>query len=55
MTKYTINHICGHSREIQLDDKIKEPAIIVMWLAKQECPACWGEKRRKEEIKKFEG
>jgi hypothetical protein len=51
MAKYTINHSCGHSREIQLFGKNDERERKIEWMGSQECPKCWGEKKRSEEEK----
>jgi hypothetical protein len=51
MAKYTINHTCGHSREVQLFGKNIERERKIEWMESQKCPKCWGEKKRAEEAK----
>lgn len=51
MAKYTINHTCGHSREIQLFGKSAERERKIEWMESQECPQCWGAKKREAEAK----
>jgi len=52
MAKYTINHICGHSRTVALLGKTSEREKKIEWLEGQECPACWGKKKREAEALK---
>lgn len=52
MAKYTINHICGHSREVSLYGKNKERERKIEWMENQDCPGCWGNKKRAEDDKK---
>lgn len=49
MAWYTINHTCGHNREVQLYGKNIERENKIKWMESKECPKCWGEKKRAEE------
>ena len=40
MAHYTINHICGHSVEIQLLGKMEDRYRRIEWLETQECEEC---------------
>jgi hypothetical protein len=40
MAKYTINHTCGHSVEIQLFGKMDDRYRRIEWLETQECDEC---------------
>ena len=52
MAKYTIDHACGHSREVQLYGPGKERTRKLEWMAGQDCPQCWGAKQREIEAAK---
>lgn len=52
MAKYEINHTCGHTRTVQLFGKMVEREHKIEWMESQECPQCWGAKKREEEAKK---
>lgn len=40
MAKYTVNHICGHSVEVQLFGKMDDRYRRIEWLETQECDEC---------------
>ena len=40
MAKYTVNHVCGHSVEIQLFGKMDDRYRRIEWLETQECDEC---------------
>lgn len=40
MAKYTVNHICGHTVEVQLFGKINDRYRRIEWLETQECEVC---------------
>lgn len=44
MAKYTINHKCGHSVEVQLYGKYEDRERRIAWLEDQECEQCRREK-----------
>lgn len=49
MSKYTVNHVCGHSQVVQLYGKETDRERKIEWMQSQDCPTCWGEKKRAEE------
>jgi len=51
MSWYTIDHACGHSRETQLYGKTSGREDKVAYMAGQDCPQCWGAKKREAESK----
>ncbi len=51
MAQYEVNHSCGHTRTIQLFGKTKDRYSKIEWMETQDCPKCWGEKKRAEEAK----
>ncbi len=51
MSKYMIDHRCGHSREVQLYGKMSERDSKAGWMAEQDCPQCWGAAKREDEAK----
>ena len=40
MAKYTVNHICGHTVEVQLFGKMEDRYRRIEWLETQECEEC---------------
>lgn len=40
MAKYSVEHSCGHTVEVQLQGKMTERTRKLEWLAGQDCPAC---------------
>lgn len=51
MAQYEVKHACGHTRTIQLFGKTKDRYSKIEWMETQDCPCCWGEKKRAEEAK----
>ncbi len=49
MAKYTIDHRCGHTSTRELFGKTSERERKVEYFATQDCPQCWGAKKRAEE------
>jgi len=49
MAKYTINHRCGHQTVVDLVGKNADRQRMIEWREGQDCPKCWGEKKRAEE------
>lgn len=49
MAKYTVKHSCGHERTVQLYGPEKERERKLDWMGSEDCPQCWGEKKRAQE------
>lgn len=52
MAKYTINYRCEHSAVEQLYGPTKERERTITWKEGQDCPSCWGAKKRADEAAK---
>lgn len=49
MAQYDVNHSCGHTHTISLFGKTKDRYSKIEWMETQDCPQCWGAKKRAEE------
>lgn len=52
MAWYTVNHSCGHEQRVQLYGKTSDRESKIEWMSRQDCPACWGAKKREAEALK---
>lgn len=51
MAWYDVTYKCGHTGRVQLVGKTADRERKLEWMAKQECPQCWGLKKREQEAK----